>query len=139
MLVAAKEAVEANWKNTMWAAISNKMEEMGARKFPSEFLLKEYKKLEAAGTSASTDNGVGVSAGSVYAPTVPPALVAAQSAGNKARATAANGNTKAKGAEDGASKLLEATAKALAAASEDETDDEVKEEGSEDETAAAEE
>ncbi|KAL8800872.1 MAG: hypothetical protein Q9182_004846 [Xanthomendoza sp. 2 TL-2023] len=123
MLVAAKEAVEANWRNTMWSAISAKMEEMGARKYPSDFLLKEFKKLEA------TDH---VSSG-VYAPAAPPALGAGQSAGIKARAAVSNGNgnAKAKGAEEGGSKLLAATAKALAAGSDDETEEEVKEEDEE--------
>ncbi|KAL8814348.1 MAG: hypothetical protein Q9223_006414 [Gallowayella weberi] len=125
MLVAAKEAVEANWRNTMWSAISTKMEEMGTRKYPADFLLKEYKKLEAADHAS----------GGAYAPTAPPALGAGHSAGNKGRAATVNGNTKAKGAEEGASKLLAATAKALAAgpaSDDDETEDEVKEEESED-------
>ncbi|KAL8757880.1 MAG: hypothetical protein Q9199_001889 [Rusavskia elegans] len=36
ILVAAKEAVEANWKNSLWTVVSTKMEELGARKYPSE-------------------------------------------------------------------------------------------------------
>lgn len=46
ILVAAKEAVEANWKTMMWSTISIKMEAMGARKFPPEFLCKEFKRIE---------------------------------------------------------------------------------------------
>lgn len=46
ILVAAKEAVEANWKTMMWSAISTKMEAMGAWKFPPEFLCKEFKRIE---------------------------------------------------------------------------------------------
>ncbi|KAL8849773.1 MAG: hypothetical protein Q9221_005256 [Calogaya cf. arnoldii] len=46
ILVAAKQAVEDNWKTMMWSAISTKMEAMGARKFPPEFLCKEFKNIE---------------------------------------------------------------------------------------------
>ena len=40
------------------------MEEMGARKYPADFLFKEFKKMETAGTTAAHSNGA-------YAPTAP--------------------------------------------------------------------
>ncbi|KAL8643664.1 MAG: hypothetical protein Q9226_008204 [Calogaya cf. arnoldii] len=63
-LLAAKEAVEANWKNALWGLVASKMEEMGGRKYPADFLFKEFKKLETAGTTAAHSNGA-------YAPTTP--------------------------------------------------------------------
>ncbi|KAL8642579.1 MAG: hypothetical protein Q9226_008493, partial [Calogaya cf. arnoldii] len=57
ILLAAKEAVEANWNDSLWGLVATKMEEMGACKYRSDFLLKEFKKMEAAGTYAANKNG----------------------------------------------------------------------------------
>lgn len=56
ILVAAKEAVEANWKNSLWTLVSTKMEELGARKYPSDFLHKEFKKMEEMGARKYPSN-----------------------------------------------------------------------------------
>ncbi|KAL9604145.1 MAG: hypothetical protein Q9219_000733 [cf. Caloplaca sp. 3 TL-2023] len=54
LLLATKEEVEANWKNSKWALIARKMEEKGS-KYPAEFLQKEFKKLDVA-SSANQNN-----------------------------------------------------------------------------------
>ncbi|KAL8725067.1 MAG: hypothetical protein Q9166_007598 [cf. Caloplaca sp. 2 TL-2023] len=114
-LIAAKEAVEANWKATMWAAISSKMEEMGAGKYPGDFLAKEYKKLEAEQTSAVNDD---TTTGNTGVPST--------------KATATNGNTKAKGKNtSGANVLLAAAAEALADGSDDAEEEAEEEEAAE--------
>ncbi|KAL8866663.1 MAG: hypothetical protein Q9174_006164, partial [Haloplaca sp. 1 TL-2023] len=48
---------EANWANEKWTVIATKMEAKGAAKYPAEFLKKEFKKIEAAGVTASTTTG----------------------------------------------------------------------------------
>ncbi|KAL8903142.1 MAG: hypothetical protein Q9171_007502 [Xanthocarpia ochracea] len=107
-LLAAKEAVEANWKNTMWTAVSIKMADMGAGKYPPDFLCKEFKKMETVGTTG------------VYAPTAPP----------KGKATAStNGKVKDEESDDGdADVLLDAAAEALAGGSEEEAPEDEDEE-----------
>ncbi|KAI4265328.1 MAG: hypothetical protein L6R38_009504 [Xanthoria sp. 2 TBL-2021] len=107
ILVAAKEAVEANLKNSLWTLVSTKMEEMGARKYPSDFLYKEFKKMEGAGSTAANPHGA-------YAPTAPVAP--------KTKASAsANGEVKAEedDAEAGGDILLAAATEAMAGESEE--------------------
>ncbi|CAO1600234.1 hypothetical protein XANCAGTX0491_003934 [Xanthoria calcicola] len=106
VLVAAKEAVEANMKNTLWMLVAAKMEEMGTRKYPTDFLHKEFKKMEAAGTTAPHVNGV-------YAPTAPVEPKPKTS-------TASEDEVKAEyDAEAGGDTLLAAAAEAMADESEE--------------------
>ncbi|KAL8782141.1 MAG: hypothetical protein Q9213_005645 [Squamulea squamosa] len=113
-LLAAKEAVETNWKNTMWAAVSTKMEQMGARKFPADYLQKEFRKMETAGTTTIAG---------AYAPT----------ASNGKASTATNGTAvKDEASEDGAEILLAAATEALADGSDDGPVDGAEEEATED-------
>ncbi|KAI4202291.1 MAG: hypothetical protein LQ350_002675 [Teloschistes chrysophthalmus] len=61
LLLAAKQEVESNWKNTKWISIVAKMEEMGAKKkYPTEFIQKEFKKLQAEAEGAVTDADAGL-------------------------------------------------------------------------------
>ncbi|KAL8760814.1 MAG: hypothetical protein Q9184_003018 [Pyrenodesmia sp. 2 TL-2023] len=53
MLQATKDEVEANWKNSKWALIATEMEKKGANKYPAEFLMKEWKKIEATRAAAA--------------------------------------------------------------------------------------
>lgn len=53
MLATVKADVEANWKNTKWITIAAEMEKKGATKYPAEFLMKEWKKLEAVSATAA--------------------------------------------------------------------------------------
>ncbi|KAL8912277.1 MAG: hypothetical protein Q9172_007526 [Xanthocarpia lactea] len=119
-LLAAKEAVEANWKNTMWQAISTKMAEMGSRKLPPDFLCKEFKKMETVGTTG------------VYAPTAPiaPKGKATASADDKVKDEGSDdGKLKDEGSDDGdADVLLDAAAEALAGGSEEEAPEDEDEE-----------
>ncbi|KAI4250951.1 MAG: hypothetical protein LQ352_005161 [Teloschistes flavicans] len=58
ILLAAKHEVETNWKNSKWVSIAVKMEENGAKKYPTEFLQKEFKKIQAeAAATAAASNG----------------------------------------------------------------------------------
>ncbi|KAI4127510.1 MAG: hypothetical protein LQ338_003168 [Usnochroma carphineum] len=52
-LLNAKEEIEANWKTSKWAQIADAMVKKGANKYPAEFLMKEWKKLEAARVEAA--------------------------------------------------------------------------------------
>ncbi|KAL8684789.1 MAG: hypothetical protein Q9218_008135 [Villophora microphyllina] len=57
ILAAAKAEIEANWKNSKWHSIATKMEEKGAKKYPVEFLQKEWKKLEVEAAAAAASSG----------------------------------------------------------------------------------
>ncbi|KAL9575865.1 MAG: hypothetical protein Q9212_007620, partial [Teloschistes hypoglaucus] len=60
ILLAAKHEVEANWKNSKWVSIAAKMEEKGAKKYPTEFIQKEFKKLEAEAAAAIANTAIDV-------------------------------------------------------------------------------
>ncbi|KAL9000471.1 MAG: hypothetical protein Q9169_000988 [Polycauliona sp. 2 TL-2023] len=110
ILLAAKAAIEANWKNSLWTLVAAKMEELGARKLPTDFLMKEFRKMEAAGATDATPATIGA-----YAPTSP---VASRAQGS----SAANGKVKTEDAEEeakaGADVLLAAANEAMAGDSE---------------------
>ncbi|KAL9026679.1 MAG: hypothetical protein Q9196_004692 [Gyalolechia fulgens] len=58
LLLDAKAEVESNWKNTKWLLISQKMEEKGVKsKYPVDFLLKEFKKLETDQKARTAEEG----------------------------------------------------------------------------------
>ncbi|KAL8711878.1 MAG: hypothetical protein Q9220_003822 [cf. Caloplaca sp. 1 TL-2023] len=58
-LLAAKAAVEANWKTTKWLLIATKLEELTGNKYPSEFLLKSWKKMEVEKKEEAAGEGDG--------------------------------------------------------------------------------
>ncbi|KAL8672846.1 MAG: hypothetical protein Q9168_002722 [Polycauliona sp. 1 TL-2023] len=116
ILLAAKAAVEANWKSNLWILVASKMEELGARKLPTDFLQKEFRKMEAEGTADAGPATVGA-----YAPTSPIA----------SKAKRANGGVKTEEIEDaeddakaGGDVLLAAANEAMAAESASEGADE---------------
>ncbi|KAL8929292.1 MAG: hypothetical protein Q9208_001375 [Pyrenodesmia sp. 3 TL-2023] len=53
ILQATKDEVEANWKKSKWALIATEMEKKSANKYPAEFLMKEWKKIEVARAAAA--------------------------------------------------------------------------------------
>lgn len=99
-------------KNTLWMLVAAKMEEMGTRKYPTDFLQKEFKKMEAAGTTAPHVNGV-------YAPTTPVAPKP------KTSTVSEDGVKVEYDAEAAGDTLLAAAAEAMA----DESDEEAEEDG----------
>lgn len=99
-------------KNTLWMLVAAKMEEMGTRKYPTDFLQKEFKKMEVAGTTAPHVNGV-------YAPTTPVAPTP------KTSTVSEDGVKVEYDAEAAGDTLLAAAAEAMA----DESDEEAEEDG----------
>ncbi|KAL9031893.1 MAG: hypothetical protein Q9180_006765 [Flavoplaca navasiana] len=110
MLLSVKAHIESNWKSSLWGLVSSKMEEQGTRKYPADFLAKEFRKLEAAGDTDVFPATIGA-----YAPTTPVAPKGKSSA-------ATNGHVKAEDteaeAEEGGDVLFAAAAEAMEGESE---------------------
>ena len=110
MLLSAKAHLESNWKSSLWGLVSSKMEELGARKYPADFLAKEFRKMEAVGDTDAIPATIGA-----YAPTTPVAPKGKSSAATNGHVKAEDGEAEA---EEGGDVLFAAAAEAMEGESE---------------------